>query len=251
MSPHHVTCVAMAQPLHALDLGPTTTPTLRCKKCKVPLPDATRKNCERCRRTRTENYNRWKRSAEARKNQAKSPISIPMPETHPSSAPPSNNVQIRSTNPAQPPHGASTPLQLTDTVTSTSSVSLDANMKHGNYRPPTVLPAPQLMSSFTCGRDVPEYQWSEELVNTLMALPPRSNFVGQFSVVADPDVDNSKRAQMFLDQLRSKGLPTSYVSAASYVRRASPAPYVLLTYAGKHIDLSPATRAPSMGTRSV
>lgn len=207
----------MAQPLHSLDLGPTATPTLRCKKCKVPLPDATRKNCERCRRIRTENYNRWKRTAEARKNQAKSPISIAIPETHPSSAPPSN-VQITRINPAQPPHGASTPLQLTDTITSTSSISLDADLKRGYYRPHTVLPAPQSMSSLLRNIDIPEYQWSEELVNALMALPPRSNFVGQFSVIADPDVDNPKRAQMFLDQLRSKGLPTSYVAASSYVR---------------------------------
>jgi len=65
------------------------------------------------------------------------------------------------------------------------------------------------MSSFPRHINIPEYQWGEELVDALFALPPRSNFFGQFSVIADPDVDNPKRAQMFLDQLRSKGLPTS------------------------------------------
>jgi hypothetical protein len=219
----------MAQP-NTLALGPTGTPTLRCKTCKVPLPDATRKNCERCRKTRTEKFHRWKRSVEARKNLGKSPspISIPTLETHPSSAPLSN-VQIRWTNPAttaatsaQPPQGASTPVQLTGIVTSTSSVLLDPNLnKRSYYREHTMssqLPrdAPQLMSSLPYDIDIPEYQWGEELVNALMALPPRSNFVGQFSVVADPDVDNSKRAQMFLDQLRSKGLPTTCAAAASF-----------------------------------
>lgn len=106
-------------------------------------------------------------------------------------------------------------MQLTGIVTSTSSVLLDPNLnKRSYYREHTMssqLPrdAPQLMSSLPYDIDIPEYQWGEELVNALMALPPRSNFVGQFSVVADPDVDNSKRAQMFLDQLRSKGLPTT------------------------------------------
>jgi hypothetical protein len=220
----------MAQPLHTLVPGSTETPTLRCKTCKVPLPDAKRKNCDRCRQIRTEKYHRWQRSVEARKNNAKNPISIPTLETHPSSAPPSN-VNIKWTNPAttaaasaQPVQGASTPAQLTDTFTSTSLVSLDPNPnKRSYYREHTAssqLPrdTPRLISAMPHGIDIPEYQWGEELVNALMALPPRSNFVGQFSVVADPDVDNSKRAQMFLDQLRSKGLPTTCVAAASFVR---------------------------------
>ncbi|KAN0128996.1 hypothetical protein V8E53_013146 [Lactarius tabidus] len=211
----------MAQPLHTLVPGSTETPTLRCKTCKVPLPDAKRKNCDRCRQIRTEKYHRWQRSVEARKNNAKNPIPIPTLETHPSSAPPSN-VNIKWTNPAttaaasaQPVQGASTPAQLTDTFTSTSLVSLDPNPnKRSYYREHTAssqLPrdTPRLILAMPHGIDIPEYQWGEELVNALMALPPRSNFVGQFSVVADPDVDNSKRAQMFLDQLRSKGLPTT------------------------------------------
>lgn len=71
------------------------------------------------------------------------------------------------------------------------------------------------MSSLLNRIDIPEYQWGEELVDALLALPPRSNFFGQFSVVADPDVDNFKRARMFLDQVGSKGLPVSCVAAAS------------------------------------
>jgi hypothetical protein len=60
--------------------------------------------------------------------------------------------------------------------------------------------------------DVQEYQWSSELVDELSALPPRSNFVGKFSIVYDPAVDNSKRALMFADQLRDRGLFISCVT---------------------------------------
>ena len=214
----------MAQP--TLVRGPTETPAIRCKTCKVPLPDATRKNCDRCRRNRTEKYNRWKRSVEARKNL----ISLPTQETHPSSAPPSN-VNIKWMKPAatsaaisQPSHrshsGFGKPWRLTGDVTSSTSLHPNLNERdhHRRQTASSQIPgdAPPLMSSLTPGIHIPEYQWGEELVDTLLALPPRSNFFGQFSVIADPDVDNSKRAQMFLDQLRSKGLPTSYVATASF-----------------------------------
>ena len=72
------------------------------------------------------------------------------------------------------------------------------------------------MSSLPRHINIPEYQWADELVDALLTLPPRSNFFGQFSVITDPDVDNPKRAQMFLHKLRSKGLPISYVAAASF-----------------------------------
>jgi len=58
---------------------------------------------------------------------------------------------------------------------------------------------------------VPEYQWGPELVAALLVLRPRSNFLGKFSVIANPDVDNATRAQMFVDQVRSNGLRISYV----------------------------------------
>ncbi|KAH9059634.1 hypothetical protein EDB87DRAFT_1620577 [Lactarius vividus] len=202
----------MAQPVHSLVLDPTERPTIRCKTCKAPLPDATRKNCDRCRRNRTENYHRWKRSVEARKNL----IVLPTLETHPSSVPPSK-LNIRWTNPAttsaavpRPSHlshpGTGTPAQHSDATT-----PLDYNLNKCDHRPQTAslqVPrdAPGLASSLP-RINVPEYQWGEELVDALLALPPRSNFFGQFSVVADPDVDNSKRAQMFRDQLRSIDLP--------------------------------------------
>jgi hypothetical protein len=260
----------MAEPALTLALGPTETPTIRCKTCKVPLPDATRKNCERCRRNRMETHNRWKRSVEARKNHGKNLIFLPTLETHPSSAP-SSNVNIRWIRPgatsaatSQPPHrsylgSGITPAHLPGAVTSTSTAPLDHERHHNRHRPASSqLPsdAPGLMSSPPHRINIPEYQWCEELVDALFALPPRSNFFGQFSVIADPDVDNSKRAQMFLDQLRSKGLPTSYVAAASFgFSSLEPHPLCLFSsffaWVGKHRDLFLVTRMLPAGTRSV
>ncbi|KAF8263616.1 hypothetical protein EI94DRAFT_1740508 [Lactarius quietus] len=131
------------------------------------------------------------------------------------------NPATTSAASSQPPRrshpGSGTPAQFTDAVTIAGSVSLAPNLterSHHSYQTASSqLPsgAPRLMSSLPPGISIPEYQWGKELVDTLLALPPRSNFFGQFSVVADPDVDNFKRAQMFLDQLSSKGLPTSEV----------------------------------------
>ncbi|KAI9457330.1 hypothetical protein BJY52DRAFT_1273041 [Lactarius psammicola] len=215
----------MAQPVHSLVLGPTETPAIRCKTCKVPLPDATRKNCERCRRNRTESYNRWKRSVEARKTHGKNLISLPTVETHLSSARPSN-LNIGWMKPAttsaassQPPHrshpGSGTPAQLAAAAIPSSTAPLDHNLNERDHHEHQIsssqLPrgAPVPVSSLPHRVNVPEYQWGEELVDALLALPPRSNFLGQFSVIADPDVDNFKRAEMFQDQVRSKGLPIS------------------------------------------
>jgi hypothetical protein len=66
-----------------------------------------------------------------------------------------------------------------------------------------------------------EYQWGDELVGQLVELPPRSNFGGKFAIIADPSVDNAMRAQVFADQLRSQGVPISYVAAQSSIRGAS------------------------------
>ncbi|KAI0275746.1 hypothetical protein BGY98DRAFT_1098640 [Russula aff. rugulosa BPL654] len=54
-----------------------------------------------------------------------------------------------------------------------------------------------------------EYQWSEELVADLLALPPRSRYVGKFSIVADPAVNNSTRAHLFARQLHARAVPIS------------------------------------------
>ncbi|KAH9167221.1 hypothetical protein EDB89DRAFT_1998491 [Lactarius sanguifluus] len=175
----------MAQPIHSLVLGPTETPAIRY---------ATRKNCERCRRNRTENYHRWKRSVEARKNH----FALPTLETHHSSAPPSK-LNIRWTKPATTSAAGPRLPHLSHPGTSTPAAPLDHNLNEH---------APGLVSSLP-RVNIPEYQWGEELVDALLALPPRSNFFGQFSVIADPNVDNAERAQMFRDQLRSKDLPIS------------------------------------------
>lgn len=158
-------------------------------------------------------------------NHGKNLISLPTLETHPSSAPPSN-VNIRWIKPvttsaagSQSLHrsrpGYGTPTQLTGAVTTTSTAPIHHNLNkrdHSEHQPASSqLPrdAPVPVSSLPGRIIIPEYQWGDELVDALLALPPRSNFFGQFAVIADPDVDNSKRAQMFLDQLHSKGLSVS------------------------------------------
>jgi len=62
---------------------------------------------------------------------------------------------------------------------------------------------------------VVEYQWGEELVRHLQGLPPRSNFGGKFSIIADPNVDNAMRAQVFTELLRRQGVPISERQSAS------------------------------------
>ncbi|KAH9161616.1 hypothetical protein EDB89DRAFT_1913779 [Lactarius sanguifluus] len=71
-----------------------------------------------------------------------------------------------------------------------------------NAPDPEAAPSPQRIPVF-------EYQWRDELVSHLSKLPPRSNFGGKFAIIADPDVDNGMRAQIFADQLRAQGVPIS------------------------------------------
>ena len=56
-----------------------------------------------------------------------------------------------------------------------------------------------------------EYQWSDELIQALLALPPRSKHIGKFSIVADPAVNNFARAHLFVNQLHSRAVPISCV----------------------------------------
>ncbi|KAH9165866.1 hypothetical protein EDB89DRAFT_2076394 [Lactarius sanguifluus] len=77
-----------------------------------------------------------------------------------------------------------------------------------NAPDPEAAPSPQRIPVF-------EYQWRDELVNHLSELPPRSNFGGKFAIIADPDVDNGMRAQIFADQLRAQGVPISERHSAS------------------------------------
>jgi len=52
-----------------------------------------------------------------------------------------------------------------------------------------------------------EYQWWDELANDLSTRPPGSNFIGKFSIVADPAVNNSARAFVCANQLHAHGIP--------------------------------------------
>ncbi|KAF8489530.1 hypothetical protein F5888DRAFT_1638534 [Russula emetica] len=54
-----------------------------------------------------------------------------------------------------------------------------------------------------------EYQWSDELIEALLTLPPRSRYIGMFSIIADPAVNNSTRAHLFADQLHARVVPIS------------------------------------------
>jgi hypothetical protein len=176
-------------------------PVLRCKKCKVPLPDATWKNCAGCRRERTESYNRWKKSASLRfqsmgiMNSSESLLRLCQ---HSSSL-------FRTVDPStssQAP-GPTAPLERHSNEPSHSG-DLSESSRLANDQPrrtpaPTVPPPTEAI----------EYQWSEELVEDLLALPPRSVFIGEFSIVADPAVNNSTRAHLFAGQLHARAVPIS------------------------------------------
>ena len=61
-----------------------------------------------------------------------------------------------------------------------------------------------------------QFQRSDELVDALSVLAPRSEFIGRFSIVADPAVSNIMRARMFADHLRAKALPISYATSSFF-----------------------------------
>jgi len=202
------------------NLVPPDPVTIRCKKCGVPLPDSTWKNCDRCRRNRTESYNRWKRSAQARQSvlnndSGSTPLPVPISTIQFPSAPTSNP------NPPSASHVATAPNPGPSTFSQAPSLSAPPQhypSGHDHSRLPTgssqstsdqPRTAPTLVAPRTI--HVPEFQWADELIDQVLALPPRSRFVGKFSVIADPEVDNVRRAQMFADQLRARGIPISYV----------------------------------------
>ncbi|KAI9451829.1 hypothetical protein BJY52DRAFT_1190737 [Lactarius psammicola] len=111
------------------------------------------------------------------------------------------------------------PSQPLSTVPLARTAPSDQRQNWADYTYPTVLPQhprnePAPVSTSSPQRiAVSEYQWSDELVAHLLGLPPRSNFGGKFAIIADPGVDNAMRAQIFADQLRSQGVPISYVAA--------------------------------------
>ena len=196
-------------------------PIVRCKTCNVPLPDALWKNCERCRRNRTESHNRWKKSVQERtiaKLAASNsqpylpPSETGIPSTSLSNVKPPPTTFIAGQRSQQPPHsGAFTPSQAPQAGTYTT-----LPYHQPNNEPPTPSSQPTGSTPRTAPAaapprpvHVPEYQWGDKLVDDLTELPPRSNFVGKFSTILDPQVNNSSRLHIFANQLRAKGLPIS------------------------------------------
>jgi hypothetical protein len=127
----------------------------------------------------------------------------------------------------QPPHSqfpeSSMPSQPISTASLSSTAPPDHRPNWQDYTFPTQFPqrprnaAPQAAPvNAPPAHRIPvfEYQWGDELVGHLLRLPPRSNYGGKFAIIADPGVDNARRAQIFADQLRSKGVFISYVAAA-------------------------------------
>ena len=133
----------------------------------------------------------------------------------------------RPPDPRLPDSG--TPAQPTSTAPLTSTAPPDPQPNWQDFTYPTDPSQRPSNAQVPASESAPpqhripvfEYQWGDELVGQLLALPPRSNFGGKFAIIADPGVDNAMRAQVFADQLRSQGVPISYVAAHSSVRRAS------------------------------
>jgi hypothetical protein len=184
----------------------TDPSSIRCKTCKVPLPDDTWKNCDRCRRNRTESYHRWRKSNEARKNGLLASEPGPsLPSGTQSSSTPTPVLLTPVPNPG--------PNTSSRASSSAASPYYRSNGLATQGPPPTSdQPQPIPASAPPQSIHVPEFQWSDELIDELSAMPPRSNFLGKFSVVADPAVDNPNRAHMFADELRARGIPISCVA---------------------------------------
>jgi hypothetical protein len=176
--------------------SPDSTTVLTCKKCKVPLPDATWKNCAKCRRERTDSYNRWKKSALLRSmNSSKSVLRMRQYSSFPS--------RIVDSGTSSHAPGPTAPLDRYSNEPSHSE-DLSEGSRLADDQPrrtsaPTVPPPAEAI----------EYQWSDELIADLLELPPRSVFMGKFSIVADPAVNNSTRAHLFAGQLHARAVPIS------------------------------------------
>jgi hypothetical protein len=197
-------------------------PTNRCKKCKVPLPDATWKNCDSCRKNRTESYRRWKKSTEGRTRMKVFNASGPaLPLEAQSSSAPAPRAGFTDVAPNKARHSMSS--QVSRPFAS-HPLPLPSERNHNGLptgpRPPPA-PLDQLRSTSSSATPtntvhIPEFQWSDELVGSLSELPPRSAFLGKFTVVADPAVGNANRAYMFADQLRARGILISYARQSPF-----------------------------------
>jgi hypothetical protein len=198
--------------------APPDPPIIRCKKCKTPLSDATWKNCDRCRQKKTESYNRWRSIIKARTSTVTDPQAAASGSTSRSSLPytslsdlnvPSMTTSFVTSHPESftPSHPAGTYIAPPDLPPNGRDHNLDPT---GSSQPsssiPRTGPAPAAPSRPV---EIPEYQWCDELIDDFIAQPPRSNFIGKFSIIPDPQVDNLLQAYTFVNQLRAKGLSIS------------------------------------------
>ncbi|KAF8468628.1 hypothetical protein DFH94DRAFT_776144 [Russula ochroleuca] len=199
---------------HNYSLAPPTDPSIiRCKTCRAPLPDATWKNCDSCRRNRTENYRRWKKSAELRSLKGMTATSqVGWMNLNPSTS--SSQGPGRMVPPDHHRDHPNEPNYRGNPIGSSPP---------GNNQPRTT-PASTVQPSVP----VIEYQRSDELIDALSVLPPCSNFIGKFSVVADPAVNNSRRAHMFANQLHDRAIPISENSRTTSLNAGSSNSYALV-----------------------
>jgi hypothetical protein len=183
--------------------APADPPLIECKRCKVPLPDTTWKNCASCRRNRTESYNRWKTSALLRSTTRMDP-SESLLRLRQRSSSLCRTIDYTSLSQAPGP-GPTAPL---DHHSNEPSLRGDPSGSS-----PLANDQPRRTSTSAVPRPAEpiEHQWSDELIEALLALPPRSRYIGTFSIVADPAVNNSTRARLFEDQLRARAVHISCV----------------------------------------
>jgi hypothetical protein len=181
-------------------------PVIRCKTCKNPLTDTIWKNCASCRRNRTESYNRWKKSAQLRSMRKMDLIqlseSLLCLRQHSSFL----FRTVDSSTLLQPP-GPTAPLDHHSNEPShygDPSGSSESRLANDQPQRTSASTVPQPAEAI-------EYQWSDELIEALLALPPRSRYIGMFSIIADPAVNNSTRAHLFADQLHARAVPISCV----------------------------------------
>lgn len=192
-----------------VNLVPPDPVTIRCKKCKAPLEDTTWKNCDRCRRIRTESFNRWKAKKSVLDNTASTPLSTPTaaPTSNPNPRPASHVTMAPNPGPSTFPQAPSLSAPPQHYRSGHDQNRLPTESSQTTRGQPRTAPTPVVPQAI----HVPEFQRSDELIDQLSALPPRSRFVGKFSVIADPAVDNTRRAHMIADQLRARGIPISCV----------------------------------------
>lgn len=196
--------------------APADPPVIECKKCKVPLPDTTWKNCASCRRNRTESYNRWKKSALLRST-TRMNLSESLLRRRQRSSSLNRTIDYTSLSQAPGPD----PTAPLDHHSNEPGLRGDASGSS-----PLANDQPRRTSTPAVPRpaEAIEYQWSDELIEALLALPPRSSYIGTFSIVADPAVNNSTRVRLFADQLRARAVHISCVVPSHAPFPLSPTP---------------------------